>query len=89
LGGTRDGALLFLRGLQSKSHSGAMSLFNRAFVRPGTLPATWNARIGHLQQLGHTADYAADIPLARSDVEAAIADAAAFIAVVAGVLAAK
>lgn len=69
-------ALLLTRGIQAKSHSGAMSLFNREFVRTGRLPPTWNARIGNLAQMRHTADYASGIELDESDGAAAIESAA-------------
>ena len=50
-------ALLFARGLDPRTHSGAQSLFNQHFVRAGLFPTRTNSLLASLQRLRELADY--------------------------------
>jgi hypothetical protein len=50
-------AILFSKGLEPKSHSGAIHLFNTDFVRPGLFSSANNRLIAGLQRARELADY--------------------------------
>lgn len=71
-------ALLFARGVEPKSHAGALHMFNVEYVRPGTFPSTHTRLLGGMQRARELADYDAAVVFADADAQAGIADAEAF-----------
>ena len=79
-------ALLLSRGVEPKTHAGAIHLFNVELVRPGLFPSHDNRVVGGLQRARELADYDAAVVFtdedARAEVEAAerfLGDALAFL----------
>jgi uncharacterized protein (UPF0332 family) len=60
-------ALLLARGLEPKSHSGAIHMFNLEFIRGGDLPNSHNRLLGSLQRARELADYDAAVAFAPED----------------------
>jgi uncharacterized protein (UPF0332 family) len=73
-------ALLLSRGVEPKSHSGAIHLFNLEFVRGGDLPNTHNRLLGSLQRARELADYDAAVTFAPDDARGELAAAREFAA---------
>jgi len=71
-------ALLLARGLEPKTHGGALHLFNSEFVRAGTLPDSYNRLIAGLQRSRELADYDAAVVFSADEARAILADAQAF-----------
>ncbi len=71
-------ALLFSRGLEAKTHGGAIHLFNTEFVRPGLLPSSHNRLLAGVQRSRELADYDAAVTFSKEDAEACLRDAQAF-----------
>lgn len=72
-------ALLLSRGLEPRSHSGAIHLLNVEFVRTGALPSSINRLLAGLQRSRELADYDAAVEFSADDAEHAIADARAIV----------
>jgi uncharacterized protein (UPF0332 family) len=68
-------ALLFSKGVESKSHHGALHLFNTEIVREGLMPSSHNRLLSGLQRARELADYDAAVVFsiddARAELEAA------------------
>ena len=71
-------ALLLSRGLEPRSHSGAIHLFNTEFVRGGFLPSSHNRLLGGLQRARELADYDSAVAFSAEDARQSLADARAF-----------
>lgn len=68
-------ALLFSRGVEPKTHSGAIHLFHTEFVRSGLFPSSQNGAIGSLQRTRELADYDAAAAFSSDDARAHLDDA--------------
>jgi hypothetical protein len=73
-------ALLVARGVEPRSHAGAIHLFNREFVNTGLFPATCNRLLAGLQRARELADYSAAVTFAETDARTDLAAARAFCA---------
>ncbi|MBI3930242.1 MAG: HEPN domain-containing protein [Armatimonadetes bacterium] len=62
-------AVLLTEGLEARSHSGTITLFNLHFVRPGKLPTTTTRTLTQLQGERETADYDASTVYTSEDSE--------------------
>lgn len=71
-------ALLFSRGLEAKTHAGAIHLFNTEFVRPGVFASSHNRLLAGIQRSRELADYDAAVRFSRADAEGCLNDAEAF-----------
>jgi uncharacterized protein (UPF0332 family) len=71
-------ALLLARGVEPKSHSGAIHLFNLEFVRVGELSNSHNRLLGSLQRSRELADYDAAVTFAPEDARDELASARDF-----------
>jgi uncharacterized protein (UPF0332 family) len=73
-------ALLLTRGLETKTHAGAIHLLNTEFVRPGRLSSSHNRLLAGLQRSRELADYDAAVTFSAVDAASEIADAERFTA---------
>lgn len=73
-------ALLMSRGIEPKTHAGAISQFNVEFVRTGLLSSGHNRLIGGLQRARELADYDAAVCFSAEDAQAEIESASVFAA---------
>lgn len=71
-------AALFARGLEPKTHAGALHLFNTELVRPGLFSSAFNRLIAGAQRVRELADYDAATVFSADDAAAQLADAQAF-----------
>jgi uncharacterized protein (UPF0332 family) len=71
-------ALLLSRGLEAKTHGGAIHLFNTEFVRPGLFASSHNRVLAGIQRSRELADYDAAVSFSREDAEDCLRDAEAF-----------
>jgi uncharacterized protein len=71
-------ALLYARGLEAKSHAGALHLLNVEFIRPGALASHHNRLLAGLQRARELADYDPAATFSEADANAALSDARAF-----------
>ncbi len=71
-------ALLLSRGLEPRSHSGAIHLFNTEFVRGGLLPSSHNRLLGGLQRARELADYDSAVAFSSEDARQSLDDARSF-----------
>ena len=71
-------ALLLTRGLEPKSHRGAIHLFNAEFVRPATFSTAHNRLLAGLQRARELADYDSAVAFSLEDARAEIEDARRF-----------
>ena len=67
-------ALLFSRGLEAKSHGGAIHLFNTEFVRTGLLGSSHNRLLAGVQRSRELADYDAAVTFSKEDAEGCLRD---------------
>lgn len=72
-------ALLLARGLEPKSHQGALHLLNTEFVRIGLLPSSHNRLLAGLQRSRELADYDAAIAFSAEDAAGELQAARAFL----------
>ncbi len=70
--------LLLSRGLEAKTHAGAIHLFNTEFVRPGLLASSHNRLLAGMQRSRELADYDAAVTFSKEDAAASLADAETF-----------
>lgn len=70
-------AALLSRGVDPKSHSGTLHLYNAELVKPGLVPPTHNRALASLQRSRELADYDAAVAFTEDDATAALADAVA------------
>jgi len=73
-------ALLLSKGLEPRTHAGAIHLFNSEFVRPQLLPSSHNRLLSGLQGSRQLADYDAAASFSAEDARAQLADARTFAA---------
>ncbi len=71
-------ALLFSRGVEPKTHAGAIHMFNTELVRPGHLSSSHNRLVGGLQRARELADYDAAVAFSADDVRVLIDEACVF-----------
>jgi uncharacterized protein (UPF0332 family) len=71
-------AALLSRGVEPKTHGGAVHLFNAELVRAGIFPNTHNRLLSGLQRARELADYDAAVVFSAEDAAAEIADAEVF-----------
>jgi uncharacterized protein (UPF0332 family) len=72
-------ALLATQRLDSAKHSGVLSLFDREFVKPGTVEVVQSKAIHRLFRLRQEGDYADMVEVSLEEASAALADAEAFV----------
>ncbi|MBI4211935.1 MAG: HEPN domain-containing protein [Deltaproteobacteria bacterium] len=72
-------AALFLRGFETKSHSGLSSLFNLHFVRTGLLEKKFAAMLSNAQKAREESDYEPEIPFTEEESAERVNDAKAFL----------
>ena len=71
-------ALLLSRGLEAKTHAGAIHVLNTEFIRAGILPSSHNRLLAGIQRSRELADYDAAVRFSKDDAEACLQDAEAF-----------
>lgn len=71
-------AALLSRGVEPKSHSGAIHLFNVELVRPGLFDSSWNRLLSGLQRTRELADYDAAVAFSAEDASAEVESARRF-----------
>jgi len=71
-------ALLVTRGVEPRSHRGALHLLNREFVRTGLLTSSHNRLLGALQRSRELADYDAAAVFSADDARQQLDDARTF-----------
>ena len=72
-------ALPALDGLDSRKHSGVISLFNRYFIKTGKLEKRWGVVLKDSRRSREMADYTDIAEFSHEDAEAQLTDAEAFI----------
>jgi uncharacterized protein (UPF0332 family) len=72
-------ALLLTRGVEPKTHAGAIHLLNVEFVREGRLPSSHNRLLAGLQRSRELADYDSAVTFSQEDAAAELADAERFV----------
>ena len=80
-------ALLAINGLDSRKHSGVVSLFNRHFIKSGKLDKHWAVILKDARRSREMADYTEIAEFSRQDAEEQIADAEAFVLAVENLIA--
>jgi uncharacterized protein (UPF0332 family) len=73
-------ALLALKGLGTSKHSGAISLFDREFVKAGILPKELSAILHRTFDMRQEADYEEKAEIDASDAREALVQASVFVA---------
>ena len=71
-------ALLFSRGVEAKTHAGAIHMFNTEFVRAGLFASSHNRLLAGIQRSRELADYDAAVTFSKEDVAGCLRDAEAF-----------
>lgn len=69
-------------GLDSRKHSGVVSLFNRHFIKSGKLDKHWAVVLKDARRSREMADYTDLAEFSREDAEEQVADAEAFVGAV-------
>lgn len=82
-------ALLALEGVESRKHSGVVSLFNRRFVKTGKVDKRLGVLLKDARRSREMADYTELAEFSREDAEGQIADAEAFLREVESLIAKK
>ena len=72
-------SLLALDGLESRKHSGVLSLFNRHYIKTGKLDKCWGVVLKDARRSREMADYTELAEFSQEDAEGQIADAEAFL----------
>ena len=72
-------ALLLSRGVEPRTHAGALHLFNTELVRPGHFSSAHNRLLASVQRARELADYDAAIVFSGEDAQAHLDDTRAFI----------
>lgn len=73
-------ALLMLKGLEPKTHRGAIQLLHLHYVEPGALSPTTAAALGQLETYRELSDYNAKASFDKARAETELTQAEAFIA---------
>jgi hypothetical protein len=71
-------ALLYSRGIEARTHTGLIHVFNREFVQSGKMSSAHNRVLAGLQRSRELADYDPAVGFSADDVRAQIAEAKAF-----------
>jgi uncharacterized protein (UPF0332 family) len=71
-------ALLLSRGVEAKTHAGAIHVFNIEFVRTGLFATSHNRLLAGIQRSRELADYDAGVTFSGDDAKACLSDAEAF-----------
>ena len=71
-------ALLLSRGIEPKTHAGAVHQLNAEFIRPGLLATSFNRLFAGLQRSREFADYDAAVTFSEEDARAELDAARAF-----------
>jgi len=79
-------ALLVSRGVEPRSHSGALHLFDLELVRTSVFPASCNRLLGALQRARELADYDAAVAFTAEEAAPQLEDARAFAGIARGFL---
>ena len=72
-------ALLTLKGMGTSKHSGAISLFDREFVKTGIFPKVLSAALHNAFDMRQEADYEEQAQIEDSDAHDALAQARVFV----------
>ena len=72
-------ALLATRKLETSKHSGAITLFDREFVREGTFKKDFSRWLHSAFDLRQRSDYSIDIKVTKKEAETTLAQATAFV----------
>ncbi len=72
-------ALLALKGMGTSKHSGAISLFDREFVKTGVFPKELSATLHRAFDMRQEADYEEQAEIEDSDARETLAQARAFV----------
>jgi len=72
-------ALLAIEALDSRKHSGVISLFSRHFIKPGRLDKHWGVVLKDARRSREMADYTEIAEFSHQDAAEQIADAEGFI----------
>jgi uncharacterized protein (UPF0332 family) len=75
-------ALLAVEGLESRKHSGVVSLFNRHFVKPGRVEKQIGAILKDAWRQREIADYSDVADFARDEAQQLLGDAETFVATI-------
>ena len=79
-------ALLATRQLGTSRHSGALSLFDREFVKPGQFPPEFSRSLHLAFERRQTHDYGEMIPLDRSEAQRTLDAAVEFVSAISAYL---
>jgi uncharacterized protein (UPF0332 family) len=71
-------ALLLSRGLEARTHSGAIHMLNVEFVRTGKLSSSYNRLLASAQRARELADYDAAVTFSSDDARAQLDEARGF-----------
>lgn len=71
-------ALLLTRGLEARTHAGAIHLLNVEFIRPGLFPASFNRLLGGMQRVRELADYDLAAVFTEAESTTAVDEASTF-----------
>ena len=71
-------ALLLTRGVEPRTHAGAIHLFNVELVRTSIFPSTHNRLLARLQRARELADYDSAVMFSEPDARAELDDARRF-----------
>ena len=80
-------ALLAIAGLDSRKHSGVISLFNQRFIKTGKLSKQWGVVLKDARRSREMADYTELAEFTREDAAEQAADAEAFVLAVEALMA--
>lgn len=80
-------ALLATRKQETSKHGGAISLFDREFVKKGTFPKEFSKWLHEAFDLRQRSDYTIDFKLSKEDAEQTLKHAVSFVQEVKSVLA--
>ena len=73
-------ALALSRGIETRTHSGLIHVFNTEMVRPGHMPSSFNRLLSGLQRARELADYDAAVVFSVEDAQAELDEARRFAA---------
>lgn len=71
-------AVLLSRGVEARTHAGAIHLFNTEMVKKGTMSSSNNRILGGLQRAREMADYDSAVQFSADDARVLTADARSF-----------
>ena len=71
-------ALLLSRGIETKTNTGAIHVFNVELIRTGKMSSAWNRLLAGAQRARELADYDSAVTFSADDAAAQLQDARAF-----------